>query len=104
MADTLPGVTCEWCGGPMVWTIVRGEQWVACRDGNHDQGELFGLPPLDVKEGEEFHEKHWEPSGKAGVVPYEGDDASESDHQELEPPVGWLSALWEGHDYGPSER
>jgi len=50
---------CEECGGPMVWTSVSGYIWTACRDGNHDQLELLGLPSLDVKKGEEFDEQHW---------------------------------------------
>ena len=68
-------VACAFCGGPTVWTIVEGVQWTACRDCCSEQGELFGLPSLNVKEGEEFLDRHWEPPKERKVVPPEGGDA-----------------------------
>ena len=43
------GGSCERCGGPQFWTIVRGEVWVACEDDClSDQHDLFlpRTPPL----------------------------------------------------------
>ena len=28
-----PAGPCEWCGGPQLWTVVRGEMWVSCKRG-----------------------------------------------------------------------
>ncbi len=28
-----PAGPCEWCGGPQLWTVVRGEIWVSCKRG-----------------------------------------------------------------------
>jgi len=28
-----PAGPCEWCGGPQLWTVIRGELCVSCRRG-----------------------------------------------------------------------
>ena len=40
-----PAVPCEWCGGPIVWTIIRGEHYVSCTAGCLSLPGL-GLDPL----------------------------------------------------------
>ena len=92
---------CDVCGGPMVWTIVRGDRWMACESDSCDQLELFGLPTLYAK-GDEFAPEHWmELSKERGVVPCEGGDARMSAVLEQVrggPPPGFLESLWEGAD------
>ncbi len=91
---TLPSFlgACRTCGGPQVWTIVHGEVWVACRDGSHDQLEIFGLPTLNVKEGEELDDVHWEPPQECGVVPPESGDAIDKGRPGTEEEEGGPSA------------
>ena len=96
---------CDLCHGPLVWTMADGEMWTACERDCSGQGELFGLPTLYAK-GDEFARRHWEPSREEGVAPPEGGAASETDRSlpgENEPPVGWLSALWQGGWDGQAE-
>ena len=64
-----PGGPCEWCGGPQLWTVIRGEMYVACRNGclplpmegivpdSHRSGEGY--------EGVDFH-------GGGGYLSHEG--------------------------------
>ncbi len=74
---------CEWCGGPQVWTTIRGDVYVSCLGGCQPL-PLEGLvPPPDSKELEHPNEHRMEPGRKWGVVPQEGGDASQSDAQEL---------------------
>ncbi len=102
MTSVGPGGTCEWCGGPQWWTMAAGEMWVACqRDCQADQLEFWSPPTPDVKEGEEFDEQHWGTlNGEVGRQTPEGGDARTSAPRIHEPPVGWLSSLWEGGNDG----
>ena len=85
--------------------MALGVMWTACSDDcpGDGQTEMFELPPLPVKEGEEFHPKHWELPREGGVVTPEGGDARTTAAQELcpvAPPPDFLRSLWEGGDHG----
>ena len=92
---------CPMCGGPEVWTMYKGEKYVACE--RDCEPSLPGFnPSLNVKRGEEFSAEHWEPSEEGGVVPLESGDASPSavlETSQQESPAGFLEVLWEGSDH-----
>ena len=107
MSDALvasPGGVCSRCGGPVWWTEVRGEMWVACQAECTDvQGDLFGRNPPIVSLCDEPEEtpkaRKRELSMEEGVVPLEGGATRANERSISEPPVGWLSSMWLG---GPS--
>ena len=78
-APGFPGV-CVRCGGPEVWTLVRGEVWVACSaDCVSGQDDLFGAtdPPMIALLSRE--EGELELSQEGEVVPPVGGAANESE-------------------------
>jgi len=92
---------CEWCGGPQLWTMVRGDMYVTCQaDCRADQLELLDLPPVYAK-GEEFAREHWEQPEIGRVGPPEGREA-ETSLTDVEyaggPPQHFLDTMWEGYD------
>ncbi len=97
---TQPAGPCEWCGGPQNWTIHAGEMYVRCQAGCQS---LFGAErvtlPLDSDEPLVGCGLEGTLEGEEGV-PCEGGSAVEDpegiDAVIVEPPVGWLSTLWEG--------
>ena len=101
MSSVGPAGPCEWCGGPQRWTIIRGDMYVSC-DGGCLPLDLEGLvPPSDSEELVRLEQTpKMEHPREEGVVPLEGGDTDERDSSECavesEPPVGWLSSLWEG--------
>ncbi len=80
-----PAGPCEWCGGPQVWTFIRGDMYVACESGCLPLS-LEGLTPPPVSEGD-MGWPEWEPApppepeeeleGGEGVEPPEGGDAED---------------------------
>ncbi len=92
---------CGVCHGPMVWTMVRGERWMACQYDCCDQLDMFGLPSLYAK-GQEFTDEHWmEHPSEGRVEPPESSAAKTSGigKKVLEdPPRAFLESLWEGSD------
>jgi len=96
-----PGGPCERCGGPTVWTVVRGEMFVACGDDClEEQLDAFGRNPplvalLPERAGDRTNAEVELIEGM-GVVPCEGGEARMTDTFDHEPPVGWLSTLWVG--------
>ena len=97
-----PAGPCEWCGGPQSWTIISGEMYVQCVGGCLGLGleDTDSLPDASVHAWVGGSKAAVEPEGIRGVVPCEGGDARTSDAEESEPPVGWLSSMWEGGDDG----
>ncbi len=104
MADSLhggPAGPCEWCGGPQVWTIVRGEMYVSC-DGGCQPLPLEGLVPTPGCEEvwapvTDEERERFDTGGGKGTP--EGTGARMSDHNEHDlgaPPPGFLDSLWEG--------
>ena len=97
---------CVRCGGPQVWTSVRGETWVACQaDCIDDQVDMFGRNPPLVALCEEPEETPKaagvEHSGGEGVVPLEGGATNGSDEGTEwpgDPPQAFLDSMWEGYD------
>ena len=76
---------------------------MACQaECTEDQIDLFQArtPPLIalVERATGFPtEEYWNARGQGGVSPYEGGDVMDDRLQEVdEPPVGWLSSIWEG--------
>ena len=68
---------CERCGGPQLWSFDHeGDTWVRCQDEDCVPEQLV-LPGCDPWSPEKFLEGAMEPEGAAGVVPYEGADATE---------------------------
>ena len=104
MSDS-PGGSCERCGGPVWWTEVRGELWVACQaECLEEQGDLFGRNPPIVSLCEDTEETpkvgKREPLEEEGVVPLEGEATVMRQEGSSEPPAGWLSSMWEGGCHG----
>jgi len=103
-----PAGPCEWCGGPQQWTVVAGEMYVRCVAGCQS---LFPEgPATHLLDSERFPLRVLggllEPSGKEVGKPLEGGAAGEyrdTDEEVIEPPVGWLSTLWEGGWDGSQE-
>ena len=67
---------CEWCGGPQVWTIIRGEVYESCNGGCSPLPGLGLDPPPDSKELrsplEHIRERIAELIPGEGVGPLEG--------------------------------
>ncbi len=98
-----PATPCEWCGGPTVWTIMRGEVYVSCDSGCLPL-PLEGLvPPTDSELPERLGEVRgrMELERGGGVMPLEGGDAKTSG-TEVEwpgdPPQAFFDTMWESDD------
>ena len=80
-----------------MWTLHAGDVWVAC---THfcisDQADLFGYSSPPVRALCSEAEGVMELSGEEGVVPLEGGATRVLEGRTSEPPVGWLSSMWEG--------
>ncbi len=74
--------------------------WVACQAECPElQCELLDVPLPSAKRGEEFLERHWEPTPEGWVVPLEGSAANEMECTVQHRGVSLeatLHNLWEG--------
>ena len=96
-----PAGPCEWCGGPQSWTIISDAMYVRCVGGC--QG-LFGeAAPTHLLDSEGYPkppqgsgvEHEGKEAGRA-LVGGAAEEMDRSQEEVTEPPVGWLSTLWEG--------
>ncbi len=98
-----PAGPCEWCGGPQNWAIIRGDMYVRCIGGCQGLwADQLVIPPHIGESRVEYYEGgalDGTSEMMEGVPP--GGDAAGTrldrpSSSETEPPVGWLSDLWEG--------
>jgi len=75
-----PAGPCEWCGGPQVWTIIRGDMYVSCDGGCLPLPFAELVPPPDSMDLRPISEviRGMELPEEEGVVPLEGSDARTS--------------------------
>ena len=82
-----------------MWTFDRrGDTWLACEDDGCRPEQLY-LPGCEPVVPDFPTESEVEPGGAGGVGTHVGGEARTTNHQDNEPPAGWLSSMWLGGSY-----
>ena len=95
---------CEWCGGPQVWTVIRGEVYTSCDNGCLPLPMEGLVPPPACEDGavrmKDAMELSYQEEGKGTPEGRESNTSVTEVKGPEDPPQAFLDSLWEGSEHG----